>query len=181
MKVLEKQLHALMLDSLSGDEASYRYLLEQVAMRLRIYFSRRLGSDHSADVEDLVQETLMAVHTRRATYDPDRPFTVWLHAMARYKLIDHYRYRNIRKTVPVDDVRELFIEDTAREVDARLDIERMMETLPPRQRDLIRDVKITGLSMTEASTRRGISETSAKVSIHRGLRALANRFGAKET
>ena len=105
MQAVEDQLRALMLAGLSGDAASYRALLEATAVRLRLYYARRIGADHIA-LEDLVQETLIAVHTRRATYDRNRPFTAWLHAIARYKLIDYMRSHRIHSAVPLEDAPE---------------------------------------------------------------------------
>ena len=64
-----------MVRSQAGDAAAYRMLLHALSPHLRAYFTRRLGPGRSADAEDLVQETLMAVHTHRATYDQARPFT----------------------------------------------------------------------------------------------------------
>src|SRR5512140_2049454 len=97
----ETHLKALMIAALAGDAAAYRTLLGLLAPHLRAYFGRRLN--RAADAEDLVQETLIAIHTKRASYDPAQPFTAWLHAIARYKLIDHFRRSGIRRTLPLDD------------------------------------------------------------------------------
>jgi RNA polymerase sigma-70 factor (ECF subfamily) len=85
---LEDRLKALMLRGQAGDTAAWRELLSVLSGRFRAYFARRMDA-RSPDVEDLVQETLMAVHRRHMTYDPSQPFTAWAHAVARYKLIDH--------------------------------------------------------------------------------------------
>ncbi len=97
---LEPRLKSLMLAGLAGDGAAHCALLKELGAALRRYYGRRLGAG-AADVEDLVQETLIAVHTRRATYQPDVPFTVWAYAIARYKLIDLYRRQGRRQTVPL--------------------------------------------------------------------------------
>ena len=80
-----------MLRSLAGDGKAYGILLRRLNCYLRAYYSRRLGSGRAADAEDLLQETLIAMHARRSSYDTTRPFTAWVHAIARYKLIDHFR------------------------------------------------------------------------------------------
>src|SRR3546814_11915938 len=87
-----------MVAGLAGNAEAYHQLLEAVAQRLRVYFTRRAGAD-CADLEDLVQETLIAIHRKRASYDRTLPFTAWLHAIARYKLIDHLRQHGVRKHV----------------------------------------------------------------------------------
>ena len=103
----EAQYRDWMLAGLGGDRAAYSRLLAQLSGHLRAYFARRVG----ADAEDLVQETLIAIHTKRATYDPALPFTAWVHGIARYKLIDAFRRNKRRATVPLEDAPELFAHD----------------------------------------------------------------------
>src|SRR5689334_3427420 len=98
----EIRLSALMRRCLAGDQRAYGVFLSAVARHMLAYFKRRLGSDFVADAEDLVQETLLALHTRRATYDTARPVTAWLHGIARYKLIDFLRRRSSASTIPLD-------------------------------------------------------------------------------
>jgi RNA polymerase sigma-70 factor, ECF subfamily len=178
---IETQLSILMRAALAGDAASYRAFLAELTTMLRRYFLRRLGGDRLADAEDLVQDTLMAIHARRATYDPERPVTVWVHAIARYKLIDHFRSRRVRASVPLDDEAEFLAgPDDAEPAMARRDVGRMLDTLPAQQVALVRAVKIDGESVATAAARSGMSESAVKVSIHRGLKALAARFGGKD-
>ena len=174
MDDLEAQLKSLMLLGLDGDAIAHRRLLSLLSERLRAYFSHRMSSN-PADVEDLVQETLLAVHLRRASYDRAQPFTAWAYAIARYKLIDHWRRRKIRATTPLGDVEE-FLSAEAVLSDDGLDLTRALASLPPRQRALVEDVKITGLSLSEAGARSGVSEGAAKVALHRALRLLAGRM-----
>jgi RNA polymerase sigma-70 factor (ECF subfamily) len=171
---VEDQLRALMCEALAGNGASYRVLLDRLSGHLRSYFARRLGS--APDVEDLVQETLTAVHVRRATYEPDRPLTPWLYAIARYKLIDHLRRQRLRPAVPIDEAEFLSTGDHGDAVAAQLDVERMLDGLPQRSRTLIRQVKIEGQSVAAAAAQSGLTPSAAKVTIHRGLKTLAARF-----
>ncbi len=92
----EDTLKTLMLRSLEGDEGAYRHLLHALRRLLTAYYGRRMGAASRAEVEDLVQETLLSLHAKRATYDRSRPFTAWFFSIARYKLIDHYRGRGAR-------------------------------------------------------------------------------------
>ena len=170
----EAALKALMLLALDGDAQAYRLLLSQLGGRLRVYFERRMR-DAPGDVEDLVQETLMAVHTRRATYDRAQPFTPWAFALARYKLIDHWRRRKVRATVPLDDHVEV-LAACAPEPGSALDLERALGTLSERQQRLVRDVRIVGHSLAEAGARAGVSEGAAKVALHRALKSLGERM-----
>lgn len=163
-----------MRGALAGDEVSYRHLLVDVAARLRGYYARRIGDGHAA-TDDLVQETLIALHARRFTYDEDRPFTAWLHAIARYKLIDYLRAGDRRRTVPIDDIEGLAARDASGESEARSDLDRMLETLPKRSRGLVRAVKIEGRSIAEVSAATGLSPTAVKVAVHRAIKRLAAR------
>src|SRR6201984_3522546 len=98
------------------------------------------------DVQDLVQETLISVHTRRASYDRNRPFTAWLYAVARYRMVDHYRRRKV--SVPIEDVDDLLVaEGFGEAVSARLDIDNLLNTLSPKQARAIRDTHINGKSV----------------------------------
>lgn len=170
----ETRLKALMLRGLDGDTAAYRECLAVLGDRLRAYFMRRMAGA-PGDVEDLVQETLLAVHLKRSTWDSAQSFTAWAHAVARYKLIDHWRRRKIRQTLPIEDHVEFLAADEP-DPGVGLELDRALATLPERQRMLVSDVKLTGLSLAEAGARMGISEGAAKVALHRALKALAERM-----
>jgi len=173
----ETRLKALMLAALAGDAASYRALLAELTPHLRAFFKRRIGN--AADAEDLVQETLIAIHTKRATYDPAMPFTAWLHAIARYKLIDHFRRAKVRRTLPLEEADSIFAEEDTESVSAKRDVEQLLAKLPQSKRDLVRQVKIEGLSTAEAAERTGLSESGVKVGVHRALKALSAMIGQK--
>lgn len=172
----ETRLKALMLASLSGDSTAYRALLLALTPYLRAYFSRRVGVP---DAEDLVQETLIAIHTKRATYDPALPFTAWLHAIARYKLIDHFRRAGVRRTLPLEEAESVVAGEEAETAGAKRDVEKLLDALPPARRDLLRQVKIEGLSTAEAAARTGLSESAVKVGVHRALKALSAMIGQR--
>ncbi len=163
-----------MVRGLGGDAAAHGELLSEMSRYLRGYFSRRIGSG-AADLEDLVQDTLLAIHLKRASYDAGQPFTPWAYAVARYKLIDHFRRRGVRKTVPLEDAGELLATETAEEGAVRRDLDKLLNTLPERQRRVMTDVKLAGYSIEEAAQRSGMSISAVKVSIHRGLKALGKR------
>jgi RNA polymerase sigma factor (sigma-70 family) len=172
----ETRLKELMLLSLGGDAVAYRTLLSELSRHLRIYYRKRLGND-SSDAEDLVQETLMALHTRRASFDRNQPFTAWAYAMARYKLVDHLRRKSVRMAVSVEDCEALFAPDVVDQAAAARDVDRLLSGLPPSVHEAIRLTRIEGYSVEEAAERTGKSVTATKVSIHRGLLRLAGKLG----
>ncbi|OWO94871.1 RNA polymerase subunit sigma-70 [Rhizobium esperanzae] len=172
----EEALKALMLLSLDGDEAAYRRLLTALRVLLVGYYSRRMAAATRADMEDLVQETLLALHSRRSTYDRNRSFTAWFFSIARYKLIDHHRGRGGRRLAETeldDQIESDFSEDR---LTARMDVERLLDGLPLRQQELIRQVKLEGSSVADAANRTGQSESAVKVSIHRALKVIGERL-----
>ena len=152
-----------------------RFEDEALGLADQVYrVARRLvGSREEA--EDLVQETLLAIHNQRHTYDPAQPLTAWVHAIARYKMIDLLRRRAGREALhtPLDDELAVFATSDTEAGDARRDLTKLLATLPERQRLPIVHVKLEGLSVTEAARRTGMSESAVKVGIHRGLKALA--------
>src|SRR6266704_5661778 len=114
MTTYEVELKALMLASLNGDAASHRALLDRLSRRLRAYFKGKLagiGRD-ATEAEDLVQEAVLAIHVKRHTYDPAQPLTPWVHAIARYKLIDFLRRNRASfADVPIDEADEVMAQD----------------------------------------------------------------------
>ncbi len=173
MSVHEKDLHALMTRGLQGDAAAYQQFLEKLGGLFRAFFRRKLLSRDAAHAEDLVQETLLAVHLHRHSYDTGRPITAWVYAVARYKLIDHLRRTpGSRVFVSVDDVDDLFSADAPDAADPAHDIEALLKHLPEKQSTAIRIVKLEQLTAKEASQRMGVSEADVKISIHRGLKKL---------
>jgi len=165
----EEKYRAWMVAALAGDGVAYRKLLAAVSDNLRVYYQRRLGP---ADAEDLVQETLAAIHSRRGTYNASLPFTAWVYGIARYKIIDVYRRNKRRPTVSIDDVHELFANDEAEAANAKRDIEKLLAMLPEKQANLLRKVKLEGLSVEQVAARMGMSQSAVKVGVHRALKVL---------
>jgi len=167
----EADLKGWMLASLAGDGEAYRRLLAALTPHLRAYYARR-GTARS-DAEDLVQETLIAIHTKKASYDPTLPFTAWLHAIARYKLIDHFRKAGVRRTLPLEEAASVIAGEDNEAAEAARDVEQLLAKLPAARRELIRDVKLEGLSTAEAAAKTGLSESAVKVGVHRSLKKLS--------
>jgi RNA polymerase sigma-70 factor (ECF subfamily) len=174
VSVVEAELKGLMIRGLAGDAGAQGRLLSELSGYLRRYFARRMGAD-APDLEDLVQEALLAIHLKRATYDPERPFTPWAYALARYKMLDHFRRSGVRRTVPLEDAENLFEPVDIEPGAVNADLERMLGGLNEKARNLVKDVKLTGLSMEEASTKTGMSVAAVKVGVHRAMQAMMKR------
>lgn len=180
MIAAEERLRGLLVRGLAGDAAAYHVFLKELSAHLRAFLRRRL-SGLPDEVEDLVQETLLAVHNQRHTYDAGQPLTAWLHAIARYKLVDLLRRRARGDALndPLDETTELLAAADSDAADARRDLAKLLDTLPDRQRMPIIHMKLTGLSVAETARLTGMSESAVKVNVHRGLRALAARIRSK--
>jgi RNA polymerase sigma-70 factor (ECF subfamily) len=174
MDAVEQRLRALILAGLDGDQAAYHAFLTELTGRLRAFVRRRLYQLQD-EVEDIVQETLLAVHNARHTYRAEEPLTAWVYAIARYKLMDFLRSRSRQgATEPLDDLADILsCTDDVPTNDARLDISGLLQQLPDKQRLPIVHVKLEGLSVAETARLTGLSESAVKVGIHRGLKVLA--------
>jgi RNA polymerase sigma-70 factor (ECF subfamily) len=173
----EERLREALVRALAGDAAAYHRFLGELGPHLRAFFRKRLARAPD-EVEDLVQETLLAVHNQRHTYDPDQPLTAWVHAIAKYKYVDLVRRRARRETItdPLDDASELLAASDADASEARRDLAVLLQSLPDRQRLPIEHVKIEGLSVLETARLTGMSVSAVKVGVHRGLKALAAKI-----
>lgn len=173
LKASEERLRTLFLSGLDGDAKAYQVFLQDLSSHLRAYFRRRLSSLPD-EVEDLVQETLIAVHGQRHTYHRTLPLTAWVHAIARYKMIDLLRSRAAREVLndPLDDELAVFAASDTDAADARRDLGRLLDKLPDGQRLPIVHMKLQGLSVIETAQVTGMSESAVKVGVHRGLKAL---------
>ena len=172
----ESRLRPLWLRAQAGDEAAYADALRCIAQRLRGYLRRRLQA-WPDEIEDLVQETLLAIHLHRGTWQESLPVSAWTLAIARHKLIDLWR-RKGRREAELTSLEEL--DDSAQpaapggeEPQARRDLGVLLQSIPAAQRDAIVLTKIEGLSVAEAAERTGASVAAVKVQVHRGLKRLA--------
>ena len=176
MSAIEAELKNLMVAGLAGNAAAHRSLLDQLSRRLRAYYKSRLAriGRSAAEAEDLVQEALLAVHIQRHTYDPDEPLTPWVHAIARYKLIDHLRATKASLAeLPIEAAGELLAQDDHAGAESAYDLSRLLRRLPEKMRRAIECVKLEGLSVAEAAEECDMSKSAVKINVHRGLRALA--------
>jgi RNA polymerase sigma factor (sigma-70 family) len=155
---------ALMVAAQGGHGGAYQRLLTEISDWLRHYFQRRLPY---GDVDDAVQETLLAVHRRRHTYDPHYPLGVWLAAIAKRKWIDQLRASGRRPTEELPD--DLSVGDHETSVTSATVLERLLGELRPAQAQAILLVKLQGYSVEEASHETGQSVSAVKMNIHRGV------------
>src|SRR4029077_2287093 len=164
----------MMIASIAGDEGSYRRLLEDIGRSVRAMargaFARAGVGD--ADVEDAVQETLLALHLKRHTWDHEQSLASWVYAIARHKVVGTLRRRGRRKVEPLENFEEFLAAPEAQEQPALSDARRLLETLAPRQRDIVTSISLDGQSITETAKRLSMSEVAVRVALHRALKSL---------
>jgi RNA polymerase sigma-70 factor, ECF subfamily len=175
----EHQAAALMRLAQTGDQVAYASLLVLLTSIARQFARRRLGG--VVWVDDVVQETLLALHGARQTYDPRRPFAPWFYAIASSRLIDVLRRE--RRVTSREIAGDQLPEEAGpadgslrQEIDAEA-IQAAVRSLPDRQRVVIEGLKFQDQSVREVAGRLNMSESAVKVTAHRGYRTLKRLLG----
>jgi len=159
-----------MKNSIKGDQNSYHQLLTSLRPWLVAYFSKRV---HYNVIEDLVQDTLLTLHTKRQTFDPKYSFGPWITAVARNRWIDHLR-KSLKyiETEFEDDQLSGESEQESRDIGAKQDVRTLLKLIPTPQAHIIELVKLKELSIKEVSEQTGHSSSSIRVMIHRGMKKM---------
>ena len=173
----EQELSALMKRVQEGDSVAYRQFLERLVMLIRTNVRnslQRMGLSNLAAEEDVVQEILLAVHSKRDTYDPDQFFLPWFYAIARYKVIDFARSSRRKRTEAFEEgvLSESELVTPMKSLDDVIDLREQLIALSQKQREVLMLAKVEGLSLEEVSIKTGFSLSDVKVSVHRALQKL---------
>lgn len=178
----EERWRRSMAAAQDGDAKAYEELLRDLLPEIRRLVRRRLADE--AAVEDVVQNTLLAIHRSRHTYRPERPFGPWLRAVARNAFLDHVRAgaRRSGREVSLEAVPEPASEPApiAERAGLSPELQRALAELPAAQREAVEMIQLHGLSVAEAAVRAGVSISALKVRAHRGYRALRTRLEERE-
>ena len=178
----EAEWAELMCAANAGDAAAYQRLLKSLVPALRIAARHGLARArmNDADAEDIVQETLLAIHLKRHTWDASRPIGPWIRAIVRNKLVDNLRRRGGRIDIPIDGFEEILsVDDSKPAVEVR-DVEPYLDDLPRRQREVVQAILREEISIQETAERLKMTEGAVRVALHRGLTELAKRFKRDE-
>lgn len=177
----EAELSKLMRRAQGGDMESYHLALTKIRDMLRKFIGnsfRKFRISAEDSVEDVLQEALLAIHQKRATYNPEQFFLPWMYAIARYKVIDYLRKSKValRTTVSWDEELEslevLMVLESNTFLDTEIDTDTLIAMLPEKQKAVLLLVKIEGLSIEETSLKTGYSVSDVKVTVHRAIKAL---------
>ncbi|SFM48065.1 RNA polymerase sigma-70 factor, ECF subfamily [Pleomorphomonas diazotrophica] len=171
----EEEWAAWMRAAMAGDTLAYHRFLKAVTPYLRSIARRRCDQfgAPASDVEDVVQEVLLAVHLKRGTWDMSRPVGPWLSAIVRNKLVDSLRRRGRQVSVRIEDVMET-LEATRQDEGAdQVDVDRMVDSLRDPQREIVRSISLGGAGIRETAERLQMTEGAVRVALHRALKGLA--------
>jgi RNA polymerase sigma factor (sigma-70 family) len=174
----------LMCASQAGERAAYERLLREITPFIRSIVRRHCNN--RADIEEMVQDTLLTIHRVRHTFDPARPFGPWLAAIASRRSIDalRRRVRVARYEAPEDGTYETFVDAAANNevenVRSAEEVAELLSHLPARQREALEALKLKEMSLAEASAASGQSVGALKVNAHRALKALRALFQERQ-
>lgn len=171
----EAELAGLLRAAIAGDERAYAEFLARTALLVRGFVRRKIVQG-GVDPEDVVQDTLLAIHLKRHTWMTDAAVLPWVYTIARHKLIDAFRRRGRHFVVDLDDVAETIAQPEQTEASDR-DIARALATLSPGQRAVVSAISVEGRSIAETARTLDMSEVAIRVALHRGLAAIARKFG----
>jgi RNA polymerase sigma-70 factor (ECF subfamily) len=178
----ELEWTALMTAASDGDASAYSRLLAGITPVIRstaLRTCRRYGAP-TGDVEDVVQETLLAIHLKRHTWRNGDPVGPWIRAIAKYKLIDALRKRTRRQEIDIADFVDSLRAEEEADPSSAGDVERLLVHLQARDQTIVRLVSIEGCSSRDVSEKLGMNETAVRVALHRSLKRLAELL-RKET
>jgi RNA polymerase sigma-70 factor (ECF subfamily) len=170
----EEEWAVLMRAANSGDDAAYRQLLAALVPVLRSIARGAVArTSTQIDPEDIVQETLIAIHLKRHTWIDTEPVGPWMRAITRHKLIDALRRRGRRIEVPIEDFENILAAPEAAPEHSRRDLERQLSQLPPRQRQVVQAIALDGRSIRATASELAMTEGAVRVALHRAVAALA--------
>ncbi len=173
MKVREGEWAALMRAANSGDAGAYEQLLKELVPALRsIARGAAVRAGGVVEAEDIVQETLIAIHLKRHTWISTEPIGPWIRAITRHKAIDALRRRGRHVHIPLEDFQDTLPAEDTTPAYPRRDVERHLDRLPPRQREVIQAIALDGYSIRETAGRLEMTEGAVRVALHRAVAAL---------
>jgi len=176
---VDQRLSELMRKALAGDEAAYGTFLREIAGVVRAVARRRLNSGGGIDPEDIVQETLLAIHLKRHTWRASEKIGPWVYAITRYKIVDAYRRRGQQVTIDIDTIIDTLESEPPKDAPSEREITLALEGLTGGQKQVVKSISVDGRSIRETAQNLGMKETAVRVALHRGLNAIAARFGKR--
>jgi RNA polymerase sigma-70 factor, ECF subfamily len=166
-----------MRTALAGDSIAYETLLAKLASALRMTVRAALSRlrHGNAEVEDIIQETLLAVHLKRNSWNPALPLAPWVSAIARYKIVDSLRRQGHQFRASLEDLTDAIPAQADTSAD-HSDVERLVRRLGDRDQRIVRAASIEGRPAAEIAVTLGMTEGAVRVALHRALKELARLY-----
>lgn len=156
-----------------GNARDYATFLRQITPMVRGIARSRSGDLGSDICEDIVQETLLAIHQKRHTWREDMPVRPWLYAIVRYKVVDAFRARGRRVHVPIEHYAEMIAAPPELDPTEQSDADRVIDQLDDRSQRIVRAIGQDGESITDTAAELRMTETAVRVALHRSLKRIA--------
>lgn len=177
---------ALVGAAVNGDRAAVEGVLRWIRPLVVRYCRARVGVQEKTLVcaDDVAQEVCIAVLKALPRYrDEGRPFLAFVYSIAGHKVSDAHRSsaRNRSEPVPeVPDGQDLAAGPEARVMQNEMAgrMTKLLNTLPPRQREVLRLRVVVGLSATETAEAMGSTPGAVRVAQHRALARLRDLLAA---
>jgi RNA polymerase sigma-70 factor, ECF subfamily len=169
-----------------GDRLAYATLLAAVLPWLRARAHARWRQANTAEVEDIVQETLLALHRSLALYDPSRPVAPFLYGILKLRgaEVRRQRHRHTSRETFLDDLpvtssvlATKASQETAMDVQA---VTTALHALSARDREILEMLKLHEMSLREASAVTGMSIAALKVATFRAMQRLRRLMGVAD-
>jgi RNA polymerase sigma factor (sigma-70 family) len=167
----------LMALAQAGDQAAYTRLLKTLVPVIRSLVRKQIGDE--VLVEDVIQDVLLTLHRVRHTFEPSSPFLPWLMAITHARAVDALRRRGRYQQREVDaaDMPEFSIAGGVELHSSHEELSQLLNQLPPRQREVIEQVHLREMSLSETATHSNLTVAAVKSLLHRALSNL-RRLGA---
>jgi RNA polymerase sigma-70 factor (ECF subfamily) len=171
--------HALVRAAGQGDTRAFEALYRKHSRRTYAAVWR-LSGGQAARAEDIVQDAFVRAWQALPGFRFESAFSTWLHRLAINTALMQIRSRSGGEDLEIDDTALDFVgtHDTAgQRTRERLDLERVIATLPPRARAVLVLHDIEGYKHEEIAAELGMAVGSSKAQLHRARGLLRARLG----
>jgi len=182
----------LMLAYAAGDASAFNALYARHERPVFRFLRRSLGADGASFADELHQEVWLAVVRNAAGYAPRARFATWLFAIARSKLIDHWRARRLHVSLDeaaANDPDETLLDQLAAGPDGQPEMQALtraqgaaflhaVEQLPAVQREVFLLHAEGELTLAEIGALTGVGMETAKSRLRYALARLRTLLAA---
>lgn len=170
----EQRWTALMAQSHAGNASAYNQLLSELSSVIEAYLRVHFGQ--LIILEECVQESLLALHHARHTFDSKRAFRPWLFTIVHHKTIDVLRHSETVSRVTAEFASFDHTQISDVDLDRIIDGQRLMEQLSNEQRQAVALTKYFGMTTIEAASLIGVTEGTVKARLRRGLHNIKRQW-----